>query len=59
MRKYIFKEIILKEERKEKSTTRIALDIVCNLPGDEAANDSEQTVGCPIVPQKPVVIVRA
>ena len=40
------------------SATRIALDIVCNLPCNEAANDSEQTVGCPIVPQKPVFFTR-
>merc|ERR1711970_1366523 len=59
MRKYIFKEIILKEEERlvARSATRIALDIVCNLPGDETADDSEQPIRCPVVAQKPVVCV--
>ena len=59
MRKYIFQEIILKEEERlaARSATRIALDIVCNLPGDETADNSKQSVRCPVVAQKPVVCV--
>merc|ERR1711970_14046 len=59
MRKYIFKEIILKEEERlaARSSTRIALDIVYNLPGDETADNSKQSVRCPVVAQKPVVCV--
>merc|ERR1712025_478312 len=61
MRKYIFKEIILRKKRERlaaKLATRIALDIVCNLSRDEATKDSEQSVRCLIVPQKPVLFTR-
>ena len=40
-----------------KSSARIALGIVCNLPSDETANDSEQTVRCLVVAQKPVIFI--
>ena len=61
MRKYIFKEIILKcrEWVAARSAARIALDIVGNLAGNETTNDSKQPVGCPVVAQKPVIRVRA
>ena len=54
----IFKEIILKigSQLAATSTAGIALGIVCNLPRDKTANDSEQPVRCPVVRQKPVPI---